>query len=561
MGFLPHILHWAGPWGAIYAAAIALFWLIYGKIWDEEKPRQQWIGGLYTDNRSRRYKLLLTYWLDAFDAILGRRETAVRRITDPQARDEAFARNRAAWSWGLLDFTLLLAIAYPLVALVVQWAVTGTDGRIGTLIFLPAEPQWWRRYVAVGGLAFVLGLIFLRPRFAMRFSRMLGSVSVSTNDVVAGAIAFALVIAFTVTIAGGVAATVASILTGAFVLVLALAVGIAVAVATAGGVAGASAIAIAVTVAIFGPVAFALAMRLAGALAEGGAHKGWSAFGGAGSFPFADAGEVAVTISGIGAFAFIVVTDAIRARFEEGAGRPVCVLLAYALLLYVFLIPASVALQASDPVNRPQIAGLFLLLGFLPLVNALADFLSTGLTRALLRIGTQHGQILAIWSGVDLAAGTAVFFALGCAMIGTVRLVAALGGPVLIDLPLMLGDYATPGSLRNDPHAYWWLYATFLSTLLPTFLHLVLGVFSLPFFTPRWLRYRIAGGLERAGQGDGPAGRWSCIALSATLGLAFTATAAAIWYGARALWYFYPHIGEAILWVFVALARAIGALP
>ena len=146
-------------------------------------------------------------------------------------------------------------------------------------------------------------------------------------------------------------------------------------------------------------------------------------------------------------------------------------------------------------------------------------------------------------------------------MIATIRLVAGLGGPAPLDLALIFGDARTPGSIRADPHAYWWLYATFLSTLLPTFLHLMLGVFSLPFFTPHRLRHWIARGLEKAGQGDGPAGRWACLVLCLTLAASFTATAAIISYGARGLWFYFPDIGENILWVFEWFAGAIGALP
>jgi len=248
-------------------------------------------------------------------------------------------------------------------------------------------------------------------------------------------------------------------------------------------------------------------------------------------------------------------------RFERRSRHPARILLAYVLVLYAALIAVSVVSQPGGPIGMAKISTPLLFLGFLPLLNALADFSSTGLTRALLRRGTQPGRTLALWSGVDLIAGAAVFVLLGWAVIATVRLVTGLGGPALIDLALIFGDDDTAGSLREDPHSYWWLYATFLSTLLPTFLHLMLGVFSLPFFTPRWLRFRIAKGLEKAGQGDGPAGRAACLVLCLTLAASFTATAAILFYGAWGLWYSFPTIGENILWLFEVFARAIGAIP
>lgn len=69
-----------------------------------------------------------------------------------------------AWSFRLLDLCLLLAVAYPLLAALIDWAATGDASRIGALEVIPAEPDWWRYWPTVGLLVPALYFFLLAWR-------------------------------------------------------------------------------------------------------------------------------------------------------------------------------------------------------------------------------------------------------------------------------------------------------------------------------------------------------------------------------------------------------------
>ena len=201
-----------------------------------------------------------------------------------------------------------------------------------------------------------------------------------------------------------------------------------------------------------------------------------------------------------------------RERAEGWSRRPAAILLAWLAVLYLVLLIAAVLSRTYGRVDAAGAATLLLFLGFLPLINAVADWLSTGLTRCLLRQGTA-GRLW-LWGPVDLVLGAGVFFLLGFAVIGTVRLVEVLGGPALVDLAVILGPETVEESILHSPGNYLWLYATFLSTLLPTALHGLLVALNLVLHWPGPLRRWIATGLEKGVAGNAAAGRgggrWHC---------------------------------------------------
>ena len=72
-----------------------------------------------------------------------------------------------------------------------------------------------------------------------------------------------------------------------------------------------------------------------------------------------------------------------------------------------------------------------------------------------------------VFALLDFVLGALIFLALAAVSIATIRVfrVGGLDGTPLIDLRLLFKD------VGDNPHAYWWLYATYFSTLLPTVLH------------------------------------------------------------------------------------------
>jgi len=124
-----------------------------------------------------------------------------------------------------------------------------------------------------------------------------------------------------------------------------------------------------------------------------------------------------------------------------------------------------------------EVAGpLMLFLGLLTLLNAPFDWISLGLTRALLRRGIEKGgwwpYALAL---LDAALAVMVIAALAAVMVVGVQafeLMAQIGhGKATLPLgPLLDGISAHPGAPE-----YWWVYALLLSTMIPSLVNLVIG--------------------------------------------------------------------------------------
>ena len=64
---------------------------------------------------------------------------------------------RAALTWRLYDVALLLAVAYPILLLVGQWVVTGTDMGIGSYVAVP-EAGFWPNRAAAGAVVVAAGV-------------------------------------------------------------------------------------------------------------------------------------------------------------------------------------------------------------------------------------------------------------------------------------------------------------------------------------------------------------------------------------------------------------------
>jgi hypothetical protein len=150
-----------------------------------------------------------------------------------------------------------------------------------------------------------------------------------------------------------------------------------------------------------------------------------------------------------------------------------------------------------------------LFLGLLPLLNAWADFASTGLTRWRLRKGVQ-GNLVGN-AVLDAVAAVAILLALALAIVATVHFLRTGDGAPLFDLAAFFAD------LRADPGAYWWLGFMLFSTLLPTVAHLAIGSFALFTLISGRLGKPIAAGLLK---GDSPEGRFATLALTLATALA-----------------------------------------
>lgn len=478
--------------------AFAYWWL--GELWDRDE-RHVVAFWLQQNRPAARYRDLITRALDGISRIVGRHEVRAReRHQLDWPEPETLERNRQPWSWGLLDLTLLAAIAYPILSVLGQWAAGGA-GRLGTLSILPqtaTEDRWFPTLLMLGSLSL--------------YGVAIGTKLRSLRALVIPAIGCWLW------------ATVVELSAGAFALALVYAL-------TASGM---------VSFTGAGTVAFAGAFAVASL-----------------TF-FADVGTGAasyvVAFIFFLVFAGIVAGDRVRSKIERQMTRSSLVLLAWTALWYIVLV-ASVLGYTSDSAGHEVVATIVLFIGFLPLLNAVADFVSWGLTRHFLSRG-EAGRP-GYYGAIDLALGGLSFIGLGCAVILTVALVRGLGGPVLIDLSVLLAPATMPNSILAQPHDYWWLYVTFMSTLLPTLAHGMIALFAVFVMWPAPLRTWLARNLNTGGY---LWGRLACLVLSVLIALAVAVPLAALYHLSRWLAVDHPEVGAGLIAGFRWFAGAVGVL-
>jgi hypothetical protein len=124
---------------------------------------------------------------------------------------------------------------------------------------------------------------------------------------------------------------------------------------------------------------------------------------------------------------------------------------------------------------------LLLYLGPLTLFIGTFDWLSLGLTRALMRRGLERGSWWPyLYAVIDALLAPAVVACLAVAMVAAVQLfddIAVHGGGKPVIPPMR--DFL--GAIRADPAKpeYWWIYATLFSTVLPSLTNLFIAGVSL----------------------------------------------------------------------------------
>jgi hypothetical protein len=230
---------------------------------------------------------------------------------------------------------------------------------------------------------------------------------------------------------------------------------------------------------VAGVVAIAFAVAFSRAIAGAGAVA--IAFAGAVTFAvaFADAGAFAVAVVVAGAF---VVAGAVTISNDLAvqSHRQGIFLLLFLFAAIIVCLGAATLLSHFD--TWVLIGPLLLFLGLLTLINTPFDWVSLGMTRALLRRGLELGgwwlYLLALADGLVAAA---IVAPLAITMVIGVQAFDHLaefgGGPdkrVLPLAPLLDGIAANPWA-----PAYWWIYALLLPIMIPSLISLMIGGASL----------------------------------------------------------------------------------
>ncbi len=375
-------------------------------------------------------------------------------------------RSGPLWTARSYDRCLLLALLYPVAMIYLFWGGSGHVGPAEAALGLSATSTLLWRFVFLICLALTGFAWFRAARGASELGwRKSGARHLRAFLAACFAGAFAVLVGGATVIAAAVGMAVVMTITGA------------IAQAWAGTLASFAA-------AIVGGGAITLAGGLAGLVAI--------SFGLASSEVFAVVAAIAIAIA---SFVGNTRSEGFRnrlARMQRGLGW--AALLGTTILLTVVMIaPAWIAQVSTWRVGGP----LSLYLALLTLVNGPFNWVTLGLTRALLGAGLERRGWSPLGFGIiDLAVATLVTVLLAIVALLAVQMyghLTELGGstPVL-DIRALLQALDDPAQ-RGD-RQYWWLYVMLFATLIPSVANVSLGALSLIRGHPglnRWLAGRM----------------------------------------------------------------------
>ena len=382
------------------------------------------------NSAARLYAETLTRFLDGVDRFFGDAGMADRTLFP-----RAFGLRTPAplWTASAFDRCLLLALIYPIATIFAIWAISGHVGPAeAALKFAPSMPGWRRGLlVALLVTSLVATVAFLRSLSRMAVHKWLAWITLLAVSLT-GPVIFA-----------ATAAVIGGALTGVFALVVVEVVVLVIVVPSA--VAGAAAVAGAVALLVCDATTVVSAIAIL---------------------------SVIVIVIGV-VVASVWASTTATTRGWQGP-----------FLSFFVLMMIAACLMAARLLSPLHVWGdngpLLLFLGLLTLLNAPFDWVSLGLTRALLRRGLELGgwwpYLLAV---ADAGLAAVIIATLALTMVVGVQAFDALavhggGHPVLPLDGLLDGIGANPSAPE-----YWWLYALLLSTMIPSLVNLVIGGTSL----------------------------------------------------------------------------------
>ncbi|WP_323035425.1 hypothetical protein [Pararhodobacter sp.] len=369
-------LGWLLDLGWVYFGPALTFLILstffYRGLWEHDGDRKAAMARLTASSFHQAYRAGMERVLAGMD-------------TRPSSAELAHGMGpgRVAFSSGLLQRMMLLAVAYPIVMLIGQWLVLGTALVLGGVELAPVGSTLARGYVALWIIA-IIGVLIWVARSQWRWKSLVAATAIVSLT------------------SGG------QILSNNFDVPSVV----------------------------------------------------------------ADADAVAFAV----AFAVATVIES-----REGRNGPVPGLWLWYLAVLALVLATVVATRSA--ITGQDTLVIIAFFGFFPILNAVADFASVGLTRYLLRRGLNG---VTIWNAIlDVLGGLLIFFLLGFAAITLFHVIHPRDGVRLIDLPGLFEG------LRHSPGDNWWLAVMLGSTLLPTVLHAMIGMFTVLTRYPVVLRDRV----------------------------------------------------------------------
>jgi len=447
-------------WSFVIFVAVFFFLGLEGQ---GARNRAEWIEkGTWRNH----YVSSVTRILDTLDVwLLSERRAKVLCPT-------SFSRN---WSIELYEKVLLFAILYPILAVMVQWFVTGSEQAFGQLVIWPSDEFFLRRLLIFTTFVGSVPIAF----FARSQERKLWQITICGGAIILNFIGYFACREFYDGVdVGAGAVNMAAI---AFICGIGLKAFDNVAVPTA-------------------------AASLAGATLS-------FAF-----LPILNISELLTQKPGAG-------YDDVDVRLVHtllNHGMNIVLFVGFIKILSKFINRKSIETKSYFGVTIYVSAAIgtailmfiaatqgfwteyYLFLGLIPLLNGIFDFFSIGLTRYTLRLGSQNFGLKTVFlSIIDLILALFLFVVLTFCVIGTLLLLDQTSGGVIFSGPngatscdsaeiFVSGTASKPLAMDlracpepfvyrvlEAPTKYAWLIFIFASTLIPTVIHLGFAFFAL----------------------------------------------------------------------------------
>jgi hypothetical protein len=231
------------------------------------------------------------------------------------------------------------------------------------------------------------------------------------------------------------------------------------------------------------------------------------------------------------------------------------------------VVATLLAIAALDVTSRRYYdsQSITVMLVLIPLVNVPFDWLSIGLTRALLRWGCRPGAPSPLPLGLlDLALGVCLLVSLSVALVAALQvadwIIVREGGHAVGRVTDLLDRVDNDWT---DPANYW-AYATLFSTLIPSVLNAVIGAVSVITWWPgplrRWVVAKIED-MEKDPRDERAGTRRDVQAvLAAQVGVGTAFVGFAFW-GLAWLVFEAPYAKTTILWLLRAVTAALPPVP
>ncbi|SEQ05384.1 hypothetical protein SAMN05428995_102440 [Loktanella sp. DSM 29012] len=422
------------------------------------------LGLMAVIEEDSRMSELTAAWLskenfnDAYLRITARPVFRLRaRYAYPTPRNSGNMRSlRAALTTRLYDRAMLIAVAYPLLLLLIPWIFSGDVVKIGGATIVPSVDTYGASHI-IGTSCIFLSItsVVLRiskmPNPVWTLSLSKGEMQWTLADLIAYASYIILLAAFSVDL-------------------------VPLNVAIAFAIAGCGAVSVA--------LAFEFAENIAGAVAFLGAV----AF----ATTLAVAGEVAFAKSFFFAFVIVVLAAALLRYASRNGHR----LLAYSILTIVTLSTLLLLALSVDWQGIPELyKALFIFFGFFPLINAIFDTFSYAISLSLIRRGLRIRKRSAVGLALlDLFEASLLFFLLGAALIFGITTLNFLAEITLFPLNNLFQELkdSSQSDSTGFPLGLYWVPLMVFSTLIPTSIHFLVALVSLQTLAPERFRCYVA---------------------------------------------------------------------